>query len=154
MMSTIRRFSKRGSTGGTRTGLLRPWRWRLHCSTFTVDFCDFCEPAVTDCPGEPSRPGIPAPQSMHRRADRGGVLVLPDRQDPPSHPRGTIGGGPITKKWTRTTTRDSRKKTQKTIRPSWMWGQLGSYIYSQRFNFLRKHLFCKNTISITVIRWI
>lgn len=78
-------------------------------------YSDFCEPAVTDCPGEPSRPGIPAPQSLHRRADWGGVLVLPDRQGPPSHPRGTIGGGPITKKRTRTTTRDSRKKTQKTI---------------------------------------
>lgn len=90
------------------------YRWRLHCSTLTVDFCDFCEPAVTDCPGEPSRPGIPAPQSLHRRVDWGGVFVLPDRQGPPSH---TIGGGPITKKRTRTTTRDSRKKTQKSIPP-------------------------------------
>lgn len=69
--------------------LLRPWRWRLHCSTFTVDFCDFCEPAVTDCPGEPSRPGIPAPQSLHRRADWGGVLARPSKPSKRNHRRRT-----------------------------------------------------------------
>lgn len=91
------------------------YRWRLHCSTFTVDFCDFCEPAVTDCPGEPSRPGIPAPQSLHRRADWGGVLARPSKPSKRNHRRRTNH-----KKEDRTTTRDSREKTQKTIPPSRM----------------------------------
>lgn len=94
------------------------------------------------------------PAFQHPRAYTGELIGVEYWQGPPSHPRGTIGGGPITKKRTRTTTRDSRKKTQKTIPPSRMWGQLGSYIYLHRFNFLRKHLFCKNTISIINVCYI
>lgn len=109
MMSTIRHFSQRGSTGGTRTGLLRPWRWMLYCSTFTVISVNQLSQTVQGNPLDPA--------FQHPRAYTGELIGVEYWQGPPS---GTIRGGPITKKRTTTTTRDSRKKTQKTIPPSRM----------------------------------